>query len=126
MKSILVIDDDSSIINVIKIRLEANNYQVITASNGEEGIKIAQSGKPDLIIMDIVMPNMSGGEAVRLLRVDNKTKHIPVLFLTAITANMPQGTEDRGINVDEQYFPAIAKPFKSEKLLFEIKKLMGD
>ena len=123
---ILVVDDDPGIMGVIKARLEANDYQVTCASNGEEGVKMAQSGNPDLIIMDIMMPKMQGGDAVRLLRTDSKTQHIPVLFLTAVTANMPQGAEDRGINVDGQYYPAIAKPFKSEKLLFEIKKLIGD
>ena len=126
MKNILVVDDDPGIIDVIKNRLEANNYNVITASNGEEGIKRAQSGRPDLIIMDIMMPKMQGGDAVRLLKGDNKTKYIPILFLTAVTANLPQGTEDRGINVDGQYYPAIAKPFKAEKLFFEIKRLVGD
>lgn len=87
---------------------------------------MARSVMPDLIIMDIMMPKLSGGEAVRLLRTDNKTKHIPILFLTGVTANMPQGTEDRGINVDGQYYPSIAKPFRAEKVLLEIKRLMGD
>jgi len=79
-QSILVVDDDPGVLDVIKVRLEANDYQVITASDGEEGIKMAQSENPDLIIMDIMMPKLMGGDAVRLLRVDNNTKHIPILF----------------------------------------------
>ena len=71
------------------------------------------------------MPNLQGGDAVRLLKSDVTTKHIPVIFLTAVTANMPQGAEDKAVNVDGQFFKAIAKPFEPENLLSEIKKLMG-
>jgi CheY-like chemotaxis protein len=76
--------------------------------------------------MDIMMPQISGGDAVRILRADERTKHIPVIFLTAIAANMPQGDEDKGVNVDGQFYKLIAKPIETGKLLFEIKSLIGD
>ncbi len=126
MKKILVVDDDPDIVELVKNRLEANNYAVISASDGKEGIKKAQQQKPDLIVMDIIMPNMSGGDAARLLQVDAATKHIPIIFLTAVTANVSQGEEAPGVNVDGKFFKAIAKPFKAEFLLKKVKELLED
>lgn len=121
---ILIVDDDPEIIKLVSLELVSIGYEIISAADGNEGIKAAKQQKPDLIIMDIMMPNMQGGDAVRILRSDITTKHIPVIFLTAVTANMPEGAEDQAVNVDGQYFKAIAKPFEPENLLFEIKKLM--
>ena len=124
MKKILIVDDDPEVVELVRNRLEANHYEVASAADGQIGIKKAQKEKPDLILMDIMMPNLPGGDTVRLLKADLATKHIPVIFLTAVTSNMPQGQEAKGINVDGQFFIAIAKPFKSEKLLFEIRRLI--
>src|SRR5580692_6565174 len=127
MEKILVVDDDPQIIDLIRIRLTANNYEVITSPDGKDAILKAQKEQPDLIIMDILMPNLPGGDAVRLLMADNKTKDIPIIFLTALTANLPYEADHKGvINVDGHFFPAIPKPFKPEKLLLEIKKILGD
>jgi len=123
-KKILVVDDEPEVVEVVSSRLKSNGYEVISAANGREGIKAARQQQPDLIIMDIIMPNLSGGDAVRLLMSDVKTKNIPIIFLTAVTASMPKGTEDR-VNVDGQFIKAIAKPFEPENLLFEIRKLIG-
>ncbi len=124
MKRILVVDDEPDVIDLVKNRLEANRYKVISATDGDEGLIKAQKEKPDLVIMDILMPNMMGGEAVRQLRSDESTKHIPIIFLTAVTSRTPNG--DGGVNVDGQFYTALPKPFKPEKLLFEIKRLIGD
>jgi adenylate cyclase len=127
MKKILVVDDDPQIVDLVKIRLEANNYNVIFSPDGEDGVSKVKQEKPDLVIMDIMMPKMTGGDAVRILVADNATKDIPIIFLTALTDKLPYEAGHRGsINVDGHQFPAIPKPFKSEKLLLEIKKLIGD
>ena len=126
MKKILIVDDDLEIVDLVQTRLEANHYEVVTAADGHQAIKKAQEQKPDLIVMDIMMPNLPGGDAVRLLRSNVATKHIPVIFLTAIMSGKPKGVEEKGINVDGQYYTALSKPFKPEKLLSEIKKLIGD
>ncbi len=99
MKTILVVDDESQVIELMKNRLEANHYNVISASDGAEGIKKAQQEKPDLILMDILMPNLSGGEAVKILQANPATKRIPVIFFTAAVGDMSQGTETGSINV---------------------------
>jgi CheY-like chemotaxis protein len=124
MKKILIVDDDSDIVELTKNRLEANSYEVISAANGEDALKKARKEMPDLIIMDILLPNMQGGEVVRYLKSEQETKDIPVIFLTAVASNAPQDQEDKGINVEGKFFTAIAKPFKMERLLFEIKKLI--
>ena len=126
MKTILVVDDKADIVELVKSRLEANHYKVIVASDGNEGIKQAKQHKPDLIVMDIMMPNMSGGEAVKVLKSDAGTQHIPVVFLTAVGSSVREGEEPGRVYVDGQFFPAISKPFKPEKLLSEIKKLVGN
>jgi CheY-like chemotaxis protein len=126
MKTILVVDDKADIVELVKNRLEANNYKVLTACDGRQGITQAQQHKPDLIVMDIMMPNVSGGEAVKILRSDMTTKHIPVIFLTAAASSVAQGKEPARVYVDGQFYPALAKPFKPEQLLSEIAKLIGD
>ncbi len=121
-KILLVVDDEPDIVRLVKSRLEANNYAVISALDGGEGIKKAQQYKPDLIVMDILMPNLSGGETVKILRADPETKHIPIIFLTALTVDTPQ----RNVNVDGEFYTTIAKSFEDVKLLSEIKRLVGD
>ncbi len=121
-KTLLVVDDEPDIVMLVKSRLEANNYTVISASDGEEGIKKAQQHKPDLIIMDIIMPNLSGGEAVKILRADPATKHIPIIFLTVLATD----TLQRNVNIDGEFYTTIAKSFEDAKLLSEIKRLIGD
>ncbi len=72
--------------------------------------------------MDIIMPNLSGADAVKLLRADAATKHIPVIFITALKASV----DVTKINVDGEFYTSIAKPFEAPKLLYEIKRLIGD
>ncbi len=126
MKKILVVDDEPGVVKSVSASLKSNGYEVISAASGKEGIKKAREHQPDLIIMDILMPNLSGGDAVRFLKSDITTKHIPIIFLTAVTANIPKGAEDKGVNVDGQFFKAISKPFEPVSVLSEIKKLIGE
>ncbi|MBF0570795.1 MAG: response regulator [Candidatus Omnitrophica bacterium] len=123
-KKILVVDDQLDIIKVLKAILESHNYTVISANDGEEALQIVKTNKPDLIIMDIMMPKLQGGDAVRILKSDVITKHIPVIFLTSVMSDM-NPDEEKAINVDGQFYTAFSKSFKPERLLFEIKKLIS-
>ena len=125
MKTILVVDDKADVVELVKNRLEANNYKVLSASDGKQGIQQAQQHKPDLILMDIMMPNVSGGEAVKVLKSDSTTKDIPIIFLTAAASSVPQGQEPGRVYVSGEFYPALGKPFKPEQLLSEIAKLIG-
>ena len=126
MKKILIVDDDVDIVDLVENRLRKNNYDVIFSNDGDNGYKKAIETKPDLIIMDVMMPNMHGGEAVKLLKANESTKNIPVLFFTAMNAYLPQGGALDQINVNGQLYPAITKPFNPNKLLAAIKTLLGE
>ena len=82
MTRILVVDDSPTEVHVLKSMLEKSGYQVATALSGEEGIKAAQAHKPDLILMDVVMPGINGFQATRELSSSPQTAHIPVIIVT--------------------------------------------
>jgi CheY-like chemotaxis protein len=81
-KTILLVDDSSTILMMEKFILRNDPYAVITASNGEEAVRKAAAEKPDLILLDVVMPRMSGFEACRLIRDNEELKHIPIIMVT--------------------------------------------
>ena len=117
MKKILVVDDDPVIVALVKSRLESHGYEILTATDGQEALQSVQVTKPDLIVMDIMMPNMDGGSAVRILNNNENTKAIPVVFLTAFSSQFPNGSEAQGINVDGRNYPTVAKPFDPDHLI---------
>lgn len=82
MKKILVVDDDREIRELLKKRLIQEKYTVMTASDGKEAVIICRTSHPDLVLMDIAMPNMDGYETCSKIKQDPKTKDIQVLFLT--------------------------------------------
>ena len=82
MAQILIVDDSPTEAHVLKGMLEKNGFEVETAENGTEGIERARELKPDLILMDVVMPGLNGFQATRQLTKDSETKHIPVIIVT--------------------------------------------
>ena len=126
MKKILIADDDMDIVELVKNRLVRNDYEVIFSNDGDDAFKKALKHLPDLIIMDVMMPKLSGGEAVKLLKSNDKTKNIPVLFLSVLAENLPSNTEFRGINVSGKLYPAITKPFEADELLSSIRLILGE
>ena len=84
MSRILVIEDDQSISELVKINLELLGHQVITAPDGIKGLAMAQQNTPDLIVLDVMMPDLDGFTVCQRLRQNNKTEGIPVLMLTAL------------------------------------------
>ena len=83
MKTILVIDDEPEFIESIRMRLEAAGYRVIDADDGDKGFRRAQRERPGLILLDIMMPNVDGFQALYQLKKDNRVKSIPVIIITA-------------------------------------------
>ncbi|MFA5059695.1 MAG: response regulator [Candidatus Omnitrophota bacterium] len=119
MKTILVVDDERDIVNTLKARLEANQYKVLTAYDGDEGLKSVDQENPDLIILDIGMPKMDGYTFVRELRSNDLTSRIPVVILTA---------KDRLQDIFklEGVKDYIVKPYDSADLLSRVKKILGE
>lgn len=84
-KKILVIDDEENFCNLVKKNIEkTEEFEVQIAINGEDGIRLAREIKPDLILLDVVMPGMDGADVISLIREDKSIKDTPVVFLTAI------------------------------------------
>ncbi len=117
-KKILVVDDEPEIVDIVK-RMLRNKYDVIGAYDGEECIKVAKKEKPDLILLDILMPKMDGWETLKKLKEDEELKDIPVSMLTALPLT-PEDTKDKPIDKIENY---IVKPFTKEILLKKIEDI---
>ncbi len=118
VKKILVIDDSPTERHFLTEILSKNNYQVITAVNGEEGIEKARKELPDLILMDVVMPGLNGYQATRTLTRDEQTKHIPIIVCTS------KGQEtDKIWGLRQGAHDYLTKPISAEKLLATIAAL---
>lgn len=117
-KKILVVDDEAQLIDMVKMRLEANGYDVITAYNGQEGLDKARRESPDLIILDLMLPKIDGYKVCRMLKFDEKYKNIPIILFTA---RAQQEDEKLGKEVGADAY--ITKPFEPQVLLEKIKQL---
>ena len=110
-KTILVVDDDASLLKIVAFRLKQAGYRALTAESGEEGLRIAEQERPDLILLDIMMPKMKGRDACARLKANPATARIPVIFLTAlgladhIKSGMDLGADDY-----------LVKPFQAAEL----------
>jgi DNA-binding response OmpR family regulator len=91
--TILIIEDEQTILKAIQIALEEAGYQVITAIDGEGGEAMAKSGKPDLILLDIILPRKNGLDVLKSLKADEAIRHVPVILLTNLsdTETVSQG-----------------------------------
>lgn len=115
-KKILVVDDEKDILDLLEMRLELEGYIPLLAKNGTEGLKILQEEDPDLVILDIMMPQLDGYSFIKELK---KIKSIPVIVLTA-----KYGMKDLfAIEGVEEY---ITKPFSPEELTEKVKKIIGE
>jgi len=110
-KRILIVDDTKDILQVVARRLQSWGYEPLTAETGEDGLRVAQEQLPDLVLLDVMMPKMKGRDVCAKLKADPKTKHIPVIFLTALgLADHVKGGMDLGA---DDY---IVKPFEPAEL----------
>jgi DNA-binding response OmpR family regulator len=114
-KKILVVDDEDDILNFLELVLSEKGYQVATASGGQEALTKAQLERPDLVLLDIMMPQMDGWEVLKLLRVDEETAEVPVAMLSARTE-----ARDRVQGLQEGAIDYICKPFSLSELLGKI------
>jgi DNA-binding response OmpR family regulator len=120
MKKILIIDDEKDMMLMLEKRLTAEGYSVITATNGAKAIALAKSQHPDIIILDVLMPGMDGGEVAEKLKEHSLTKSIPVIFLTALLTKTEEHQENHTIGSNITF----AKPLDTEELLAQIKELL--
>lgn len=114
-KTILVVDDERDLLDLIEYNLKKEGYDVLKAENGLEGIEMTQKHKPDLVLLDIMMPKMNGLETCKLIRSDDEIKHTPIIFLTA---KSDEKTEVKGLNLGADDF--LSKPISTTKLVTRI------
>ena len=124
-KKILVVDDDPHIVSLIKNRFEANSYEVITANDGEECIEKILSDKPDLVILDIMMPKVDGYNVLvgikEIKAITGELPDIPIIVLTAVADPRVREMVEK-----EQIVDYMIKPFASADLLSKVKKALGE
>ncbi len=117
-KKILMVDDEVDIVDIVKIYLVEQGYEVICAYNGEEALKLVEEEKPDLIILDVLMPGVDGFEVCRILKQKKETMFIPVIFLTA-----KDELSDKWSGLFMGAFGYITKPFDEKGLLHKIEEI---
>jgi CheY-like chemotaxis protein len=115
-KQILIVDDDPISIKILRRSLSEAGYSVISASNGRQALKIAANMIPDLIILDIVMPGLDGGEVAYILKKDIITKNIPIIFLSSLIKE-----REEKIRSKKDKIALLSKPYNQKKMLKEIK-----
>ena len=120
-KKILVVDDESHILHVVSLKLRNAGFTVVTGSDGQEGLDLANSELPDLIITDFQMPQLSGLELCRRLRQEPATRHIRAIMLTARGYQLgPQDAEQSGIR------RMLSKPFSPRHLLTTVNEVLNE
>lgn len=120
-KKILTVDDDFNITRLLKFKLNKEGFDVLEAHNGEEALKIAASFKPDLILLDIMMPKMTGWEVNKKLREDSKLKNIPVIMVTAVSQLNEQLKSLKAEGVRDY----IKKPFDFSELTSTVNRVLS-
>lgn len=118
-KRILVVDDEIYIVHILEFSLTMEGYSILTASDGEEALRVIDSERPDLVVLDIMMPKLDGYEVCRRLRQDEQFSELPVILLSAKGRPI-----DREAGLKAGADDYITKPFSPRKLLEKIRELL--
>ena len=119
-KKILIVDDEADLVETIRFSLEMEGYHVLASYSGEDALNQARKENPDLILLDLMLPNLDGYKVCRLLKFDNRYKHIPILMLTAKTQE-----KDKALGMETGANEYITKPFEMDDLLKKVKQYLN-
>ena len=119
-KKILIVDDEMDLVETVRFPLEMEGYHVLVSYNGEDALNQARKENPDLILLDLMLPKMDGYKVCRLLKFDDRYKHIPILMLTAKTQE-----KDKALGVETGANEYITKPFEMDDLLKKVKAYLN-
>ena len=119
MKSVLIIEDEKDIVDLIEYHLDQAHFSVLTAMDGPSGLEQAKKERPNLIILDLMLPDMDGKEVCKALKANPKTKSIPILMLTAKAEEI-----DRVIGFELGADDYVTKPFSPRELILRIKAIL--
>ena len=120
-KKILIVDDEVQLVEMLSMRLEASGYDVLTAFEGQEGLEKARNESPNLIILDLMLPNIDGFKVCGLLKNDARFKNIPIILFSAKAQE-----EDKNLGKEVGADAYIVKPFEPNILLEKVKELLGE
>ena len=120
MRRILVVDDEPSIVRPLMFVLKKNGYDVLTAPNGDEGLRMAKQEKPDLIFLDVMMPKKNGYEVCREIKSDPELQHIYIIILTARGVELDE-EEKKKVNANEY----MSKPFSPIKVVEKVNAIFA-
>ncbi len=125
MKKVLIVDDDVDFCEATKLLLESEAYEVVTAYDGKEGLRKVRAEKPDLVILDVMMPKMNGYDVCVVLKADPELKNIPVVLLTAVDQAMFRTTYTQHMGLMTEADDYIAKPVNLGKLVKRVEALLS-
>jgi DNA-binding response OmpR family regulator len=118
-KRILVVDDEVDLVETVRFSLDLEGYDVLVAYNGEEALNQARKENPDLILLDLMLPKLDGYKVCRLLKFDERYKHIPILMLTAKIQE-----KDKATGMETGANEYITKPFEMDELMKKVKNYL--
>ncbi len=116
----MIVDDEVDLVKTIQFSLQAEGYTVLVSYNGEDALTQARKEAPDLILLDIMLPKLDGYKVSRLLKFDERYKHIPILMLTAKTQE-----KDKLLGKETGADEYITKPFDMNELMKKIRKYLS-
>jgi len=117
---ILIVDDEADLVSVLRIGLEVEGFEVIEASDGEEGLRMARECKPALILLDLMLPKLDGYKVCRSLKFDERYRALPILILSARS-----GEQDRRLAHDMGADGFITKPYEMKDLIAKVRHKLG-
>lgn len=120
-KKILIIEDETDLINILRINLESKNFTVISANDGDSGLSKVKLEKPDLIILDLKLPNLGGFWVCKALKSQEEYKSIPIIIITG--AYVSEEDKNQSLALGAQTY--LEKPFQSKTLINEINKILS-
>ena len=119
-KKILVVDDEIDLVETLRFPLELEGYNVLVSHDGEDALNQARKEKPDLILLDLMLPKLDGYKVCRLLKFDERYKHIPILMLTAKTQE-----KDKILGMETGADEYITKPFEMDYSIEKVKAYLS-
>ena len=121
-KTILCVEDQAGMIDLLRFILEREGYRFLEAQGGEEGLRLIRAEQPDLVLLDLMMPDVGGWQVYRQMKADEALRQIPVIVVTARAENIDKVLGLHVAQVDDY----IAKPFGPDDLLARIRRVLGE
>jgi len=124
-KKILIVDDDPDFVEAVTMILRPKKFEVVTAYNGKEGLEKVKAERPDLVVLDVMMPEKDGYSVCKELKSDPKWNHIPVLLLTGVVSHIPTTRYTQEMGMETEADDYLDKPVEPEALVKRIEVLLS-